>query len=155
MIGSSSLLSSSAIIHTALGVGLSALLGVASANAGCGFRPGTPNKVRIAGASATAMTVEWRNTTGKFASGPLKWWSEPVMYFDMYFRNGNKQQIGRDLTGQGSFLVQYGELTRYRFDKLAPNTRYCFALRARTEGGTQGCVSAVTSNWGCGATKRL
>jgi hypothetical protein len=75
-------------------------------------------------------------------------------YFDMYFRDGATKPIGRDLTGaRVGMSANYGEVTDYVFDKLSPNTKYCFALRARTEAGTQGCVSAETSNWACTATK--
>jgi hypothetical protein len=45
--------------------------------------------------------------------------------------------------------VSFGATSSQIFDGLAPNARYCFTLRARTEGGTQGCISVVTSNWAC------
>jgi hypothetical protein len=45
--------------------------------------------------------------------------------------------------------VSFGATSSQIFDGLAPNARYCFTLRARTERGTQGCISVVTSNWAC------
>jgi hypothetical protein len=76
------------------------------------------------------------------------------MYFDMYLRDANKNNIGLDLTGTGPYQVAYGHRSSKTFDKLTSNVVYCFALRARTEGGTQGCISAITSNWACARTLR-
>jgi hypothetical protein len=36
-----------------------------------------------------------------------------------------------------------------RIDGLISSTNYCFANRARTDGGTKGCVSEKTSDWAC------
>ena len=142
--------------------------GPMGAQASCGTRPGTPRDVKAFAESATAMRVEWTNTTGKYAakvglpvSTESKLFKETGIpladasnYFDMYFRDGATKPIGRDLTGvRIGHSGEYGEVTDYVFGNLSPNTRYCFALRARTEAGTQGCVSAQTSNWACATTK--
>src|SRR5262249_41049794 len=87
----------------------------------------------------------WRNTTGRTLM-------EPRMYFDMYMRDGANRPIGKDLTGTGPFDVSYGSISSKTFDGLAPNSRYCFSLRARTGHGTQGCISAITSNVACATT---
>ena len=149
-------------------LGLWAAAGVSSAAASCGSRPGTPRDVKAFAESATAMRVEWTNTTGKYAaklglpvSTESKLFKETGIpladasnYFDMYFRDAETKPIGRDLTGvRIGHSGESGEVINYVFGNLSPNTRYCFALRARTEAGTQGCVSAQTSNWACATTK--
>ena len=124
------------------------------AHAGCGDRPGTPNNVIMTATSPNSVEVAWRNTTqkGLNPSGSASADATHKMWFDMYFRNGSTGSIGRDLTGTGPYDVNYGMITRRTFDGLTPNTRYCFALRARDGAGTSGCVSAVTSNWACATT---
>ena len=140
-------------------------IGATAAYASCGSRPGTPDRVEAHATSATSIGVSWRNTTGKHALLGLEWefkpgleipipHSEHIMYFDMYFRDATKRPINRDLTGRGSFRVSYGSRTAYQFGTLNPNTKYCFALRARTEAGTNGCISARNSNWACATTLR-
>jgi len=130
------------------------LAAVGSAHAGCGDRPGTPNNVTMVATSPHSVEVSWRNTTFKGMNRSGSTSSDPTgnMYFDMYFRNGQKQNIGKDLTGTGPYQVNYGMVSSHVFDNLSPNSAYCFALRARTRGGTQGCISAVTSNWACATT---
>ncbi|MFZ0205777.1 MAG: hypothetical protein WAL59_06615 [Roseiarcus sp.] len=39
-----------------------------------------------------------------------------------------------------------------RIDGLISSTNYCFAIRARTDGGTKGYVSEKTSDWACVST---
>lgn len=136
--------------------GLCAAASATTAQASCGNRPGTPRNVQAFAESATKIKVQWTNTTGRFgAATGIEWGEFPTIYFDMYLRDGAKKPIGRDLTGvdikQNAF--SYNSVTWYYFDKLSPNTNYCFALRTRTEAGTQGCVSAQTSNWACTTTK--
>jgi len=74
------------------------------------------------------------------------------MWFDMYLRDGANRPIGRDLTGTGPFSVSYGSISSKVFTGLAANTKYCFSLRTRTLGGTQGCISALASNIACTTT---
>ena len=115
------------------------------AAASCNSRPGTPTNVTAEALSSTSIKFNWRNTTGRTLM-------EPRMYFDMYMRDGANRPIGKDLTGTGPFDVSYGSISSKTFDDLAPNSRYCFSLRARTGRGTQGCISAITSNVACATT---
>lgn len=121
---------------------LATIAATTAASASCGKRPGTPNEVTGRAISADAIEFSWRNTTGKSIE-------QPRMFFDMYLRGGNNNQIGRDLTGTGPFDVSYGSRSAKTFTGLSPNSRYCFSLRARSAGGTQGCISAITSNVAC------
>lgn len=129
-------------------------LAAGAAHASCDDRPGTPNNITMTGISPTSVEVSWRNTTFKGMNPSGSTSSDPThkMWFDMYFRNGTNGNIGRDLTGTGPYDVNYGMVSKKTFDGLAPSTRYCFSLRARTEGGTQGCISAVTSGVACAST---
>ena len=130
-------------------------LAAGSAYAGCGERPGTPDNVTMTAKSATSVEVAWRNTTGRGMNPPGSASTDPthIMYFDMFFRNGSTGDIGKDLPpGTGPYNVNYGSTSWRTFDNLAPSTKYCFALRARTDSGKKGCVSEITSNWGCATT---
>src|SRR5215510_2168059 len=153
-----------ALVWSCLWVAVWTSVGATAATASCGDRPGTPDSVKAQAASASRIMVSWRNTTGKHAPLGLRLESAPIIgvvpasehiiYFDMYFRDGAMRPIGRDLTGTGVGRVSYHSVSSKSFDGLAPNTRYCFALRARTHAGTQGCISAQTSNWACATTLR-
>lgn len=145
-------------LRLALVLPLLAAVPLGNAAASCSNRPGTPNEVRFENASDTSITFSWRNTTGKgmnkSGSGPNYSDTPHSMFFDMYLRDANNKHLNpnKDLTGTGGYKVVYGSRSSKEFTGLAPNTRYCFSLRARTEGGTQGCISAITSNVACGTT---
>lgn len=129
---------------------------VIDAVASCGDRPGTPNQLVAQALSASTIELSWRNTTnrGMNRSGSIGWGDQPhTMNFDIYIRDLAGHSIGRDITGgaRQAGLV-YGVRTAYRFGGLAPNSRYCFAMRARTGGGTQGCISKDASEWACVST---
>jgi hypothetical protein len=98
-----------------------------SAEASCDVRPPTPQAVSALVKSDTAIEFKWETPTYAF--------------FDIFVRDGADRNVGMDITGgaQGQKAMTFRGLT--------PNTEYRFALRARTEGGTEGCVSAQTSNW--------
>jgi len=115
------------------------------ADAACHSRPGTPTNVATQTIASNSITFRWRNTTGRTLL-------EPRMFFDMYMRDGAGNSIGMDLTGTGPFDVRYGSTSTKTFNNLRPNTKYCFSLRARTAGGTQGCISALASNVACATT---
>jgi hypothetical protein len=115
------------------------------AEASCDNRPGTPTNVSAPTVGPNSITFSWRNTTGRTLQ-------EPRMFFDMYMRDGAGNSTGMDLTGTGPYNVRYGSTSTKTFNNLRPNTKYCFSLRARTAGGTQGCISAVTSNVACATT---
>lgn len=117
--------------------------------AGCGSRPGTPNDLRIepdSGAPTTSLLLSWQNTTGRAIE-------ERTMFFDISVRDAHGQQVGRDLTGVGPFTdLTYGSRSSYAFDGLRPGQTLCISMRARTQGGTKGCVSGRFSNQVCGTT---
>ena len=78
------------------------------------------------------------------------------MYFDIYVRDAKQGQLGKDQTGTGPFKgLVYGSRSSKVFDGLLANKGYCFALRARTGAGTQGCISEQTSAWACATTPPL
>ncbi|MBB3172627.1 hypothetical protein FHR90_000441 [Endobacter medicaginis] len=121
------------------------LSGAPQAWASCHNRPGTPDHLTIDTVSPNAIGWSWRNATGKKIE-------EPLMWFDIYIRDGNNRPIGRDMTGTGPFHVSYNLRTSLNEPGFAPATRYCFSMRARTQGGTQGCVSGNVSNIACATT---
>ena len=127
-----------------------------NAVASCSSRPGTPNQLVAQALSSSTIELSWRNTTNKGMnrSGSIGWGDQKhTMNFDIYVRDQAGHSIGRDITGgaRQSGLV-YGVRSAYRFDRLAPNSHYCFAMRARTAGGTQGCISQAQSEWACVST---
>jgi hypothetical protein len=130
--------------------------GTSAATASCHDRPGTPNEVRAEAKSSTSIEFSWRNTTNKGMnkSGSIGHGDTPhQMYFDIYVRDGQQRDIKRDLTGTGPFKgLVYGIRSSQVFDQLISNTKYCFSIRARTEGGTQGCISELQSAWACTTT---
>jgi hypothetical protein len=77
------------------------------------------------------------------------------IYLDIYVREGapNGRAVGLDRTGFGPFVTcehgDYKEKSNITVANLVPGRTYCFAMRARTEAGTQGCVSERASNWSC------
>jgi Fibronectin type III domain len=118
---------------------LSTVLSTGSATASCSDRPGTPNEVRSEPISATAIRLHWKNTTNK-AGGSHDMW------FDISVKDGRNQGVGKDITGGAEQRgVRYGQFSSHDFTGLQPDTEYRFQIRARTEGGTQGCVSAQQS----------
>ena len=135
----------------------SAVFAASAAHAGCGSRPGTPNEVRaepLASAPNTTIRFSWRNTTGKGLnkSGSTSQGDTPHnMWFDISVRGGTANQFG-NMTGIGPFKVTYGSRSHQDFPRLATPQSLCFKIRARTAGGTKGCVSAKFSNEVCATT---
>jgi hypothetical protein len=119
-------------------------------------RPGTPDATSAVAKSPTSIEFSWRNLTNKGMnkSGTVGVNDQPhEMYFDIYVRDAKQGQLGKDETGTGPFKgLVYGSRSSKVFDGLLANKAYCFALRARTGGGTQGCISELTSAWACATT---
>jgi len=131
------------------------LIMTATAHASCGSRPGTPNNVYAVPTSARSIALHWRNTTNKEMnkSGSTSKGDQPHgMYFDISVRDGNGNQVGRDITGGAFRNVTYGSLSSHVFENVAPSSTLCFQIRARTHAGTQGCVSQVFSARACATT---
>ena len=148
------------------------VLAATTANAACSDRPGTPDRLHTytySGAT-NAIQLGWRNNASEGYAPRLPTdmfpvpyvWSELKsngrIYFDIFVREGSPggRPVGQDRIGYGPF-ESFGphHWLGTRFTGLAPGTTYCFAMRARTEAGTQGCVSQHQSEWVCGATEAL
>jgi hypothetical protein len=113
---------------------------IVSSHAGCSNRPGTPNEERAVAISDTQINYSWRVTTNG------------TIFYDMYVTGPNNTDVGKNRTGYGAYNKKFGERADTNFTGLKPNTRYCFSIRSRTEGGTQGCVSQSQSSWQCATT---
>lgn len=125
-------------------------LDVPAAFAGCSDRPGTPNEIRAVALSPTEIEFSWKNTTARASRGTG---STHSMYFDISVRDGRGEQINRDRTGWGPLHgLQYGMRSSTTFTGLSPGATLCAKIRARTAGGTQGCVSAIWSATECATT---
>ncbi len=126
-------------------------------------RPGTPDATTAVARSPTSIEFGWRNLTNKGMNKSMsQGGTEAVndqpheMYFDIYVRDAKQGQLGKDQTGTGPFKgLVYGSRSSKVFDGLLANKGYCFALRARTGAGTQGCISEQTSAWACATTPPL
>lgn len=129
---------------------LTALLVTPPAHASCDERPGTPNELVAEPLSPTAIRLSWKNTTGRAAGAGAV---GHTMYFDIYVRDLDGQDLGRDVTGVGPYRnLAYGSRSYHEFGDLAMGTDYCFFMRARSAAGTQGCVSQEASAAVCTAT---
>ena len=131
---------------------------ISAAQASCGDRPGTPNELKaepLAGAPTPTIRFSWRNTTGRGMnkSGSTSSGDTPHrMYFDITVRDEKGNDAGKGLTGTGPFSVTYGSRSYKDFDRLGVPQRLCFWIRARTEGGTQGCISKIAAGPVCATT---
>jgi hypothetical protein len=115
------------------------LLPHAAAFAGCGDRPGTPADVRAEALSQSSIKFSWRDTTrpGEIPLGP---------FYDIEVTDSGGKSLKQSTTGQGYLFG--GKV----YKKLDFNKEYCFRIRARTEAGTQGCVSERWSARVCATT---
>jgi hypothetical protein len=107
---------------------LMAVAVAAPAAAGCDDdeRPGTPHSLRANPIGSTGITLQWSSNVG---------------HYDIYIRDSAGQPVPEapDITG-GATNENYHD-----FFNLKPNRQYFFSMRARTKGGTQGCISKNTS----------
>jgi hypothetical protein len=109
------------------------------AHASCGDRPGTPNNVSATPLSSSSIKFSWHDTTrpGEIPLGP---------FYDISVTDNFGHPTGLDSTGEGYLFG--GKV----YKNLAFNRTYCFKVRARTEAGTQGCVSQIWSATVCATT---
>ncbi len=120
-----------------------AVLAAGPAIASCSDRPGTPDNVSAQVTSATSIRFKFRITTRD---------NEVNKYYDYFVveKPGNKQvrnQAG--VPAHGPYFLGYHAYTYFDVSDLKPGSEYCFQVRARTERGTQGCVSAKWSGAAC------
>ncbi len=121
-----------------------ALLMMFSANealASCSDRPGTPNNLKAITKSPTSLEISWENRA-----------SERPIFWDVEVLNGNLQPIGGKPAGSNYGGVGRGNRAAATFD-VPRHATQCFRVKARTQAGTQGCVSAAWSGPICGNTK--
>jgi len=107
---------------------LTALAAAVPAAAGCDDddRPGAPHSLRATPLGSTGIMLQWSSNAG---------------HYDIYIRDAKGRAVPEapDITGGATnrnYLEFYG---------LKPDKEYFFSIRARTEGGTQGCVSKNAS----------
>ena len=146
---------SKALSVAVTGAALSFAIAAPAAQAACGSRPGTPNEVKAELIGQDKIRFSWRNTTGRGMNRPGSTSSGDSphrMYFDISVRDGRGNMVGKDMTGTGPFSVTYGSRSQQEFAGLVVPATYCFRIRARTEGGTQGCVSQIFSAQVCATT---
>jgi hypothetical protein len=127
--------------------GLCAIAAAPAAEAACSDRPGTPIRLTTRVNSDSSITLGWTNTRRlTFNLGQRTCW-------DIEVRDGRGAAVGKDITGGSCVHVTDRALAGHRFDGLDENKRYCFRVRARTEPGTQGCVSQIWAGPVCATTQ--
>jgi hypothetical protein len=141
----------SAIFAAALaGIPLAAPRAVA-----CTDRPGTPVHISAEALSSTAIRFKFRITTRD---------SELNRFYDLQVDEVTPPEPGqqlptrvkvRDLPGiraNGPEHLGFGGIDHFDIAGLKPGKEHCVRVRARTEAGTQGCVSALWSGQACTKT---
>jgi hypothetical protein len=68
-----------------------------------------------------------------------------LTYYDIYVRGKNNAILGADITGGAGQQSTAGQIGQFTFHNLPTSSEYTFSMRARTKPGTDGCVSATTS----------
>jgi hypothetical protein len=125
-------------------VALAALAGAAAAHAACFTRPGTPNRVTaepVHGKERSTLRFGWFDTTR----------ADERVWHDIEVTDGSGRLV-QSLAGVGYGAMSGKSQTTRDFGGLAPNTTRCFRVKARTEAGTQGCVSKLWSGRVCATT---
>lgn len=126
------------------------IMTAAPAFAGCGDRPGTPVNM-TATQSDNQILLDFTNTA-----------TEAPIYWDIEVTDGAGHGLAGGAAGVRGTRTKaeggaYSELGRFQLAPIQggnykPNTTYCFRVRARTAGGTQGCVSKIWNNPVCVTT---
>jgi hypothetical protein len=102
----------------------------------CDNRPGTPNQTSGEETSATSIRFKFRITTRD---------NEINKFYDYYVtqKPGNKQVVSQTgVRSHGPYYLGFGSIDYVNVNDLKPGGEYCFYIRARSERGTKGCVSA-------------
>lgn len=104
------------------------------AAASCGDRPGTPVDV-VTGAGTNTINWSWRNTA-----------PEAGIYWDFEVTDQNGTPMPGGGAGVRADSDSYGIYAN-------PGDTRCLRIKARTEAGTQGCVSQLWSGRVCATIK--
>jgi hypothetical protein len=121
----------------------------------CTDRPGTPVHIGAEPLSPTAIRFKFRITTRN---------TELNRFYDLQVEEVTPPEPGqqlptrvkvRDLPGiraNGPAHLGFGGIDHFDIPGLKPGKEHCVRVRARTEAGTQGCVSALWSGQACTKT---
>lgn len=130
-------------------VAVLASLGPTTAYASCGDRPGTPTNIRAIGIVGSTgnnnpgILVTWINTASESGAD----------FVDIEVQTQDGGATGFNRTGwrmEGGGFHKEGSAT---FQPMEVGKTFCFRVRARTEAGTQGCVSQLWTSRVCAAAK--
>jgi hypothetical protein len=99
-----------------------------SALAGCDDddRPATPISVKATPLSSTGIMLQWSSRVG---------------HYDIYIRD----KVGRAVPEAPDIVGGATNENYHEFYGLQPDKEYVFSIRARTEGGREGCISKNAS----------
>lgn len=124
--------------------GLSLLAAAGAAHAACFTRPGTPNRTQaelVRGKERDTIRFSWFDTTR----------ADERVWHDIEVTDGTGRVV-RSLTGVGNGAMSGKSQGSREFGDLAPRTTRCFRIKARSEQGTNGCVSRNWSARVCATT---
>jgi hypothetical protein len=129
---------------------LAAMWSAGSLGASCGDRPGTPDLVRAEARDGTdaqgkrirEIVLRWRNTA---RDGETVRWDVEMT-----------DAVGRAIPQPPGSLRPSSTYHEPMFNAylVGPNTKRCFRIKARTGGGTSGCVSQAWSAQTCATSSR-
>lgn len=138
-------------LKSLLGIAGTVLLLPTAAFASCNNRPGTPTDVTATALSMSEIRLNFRDTRGAGETAGSIFGGPPsIAYFDVEVtdQNGNLQPQ----TSAGRVQGYVHRMNYEIYKNLAQDKTYCFRLKARTEPGTQGCVSLRWSGRACATT---
>ena len=93
----------------------------------------------------TAPVHTWISNAGYFCSGPNDQQYDPVA-------NAVVWVTCSPITIMRDVYAGYGQFAAFMLPPMALNKKFCFRVRARSEGGKKGCVSKAWSPLACGST---
>ncbi|MCW5772428.1 MAG: hypothetical protein KIT16_12380 [Rhodospirillaceae bacterium] len=123
---------------------LSMLAAAGAAQAACFTRPGTPNRTRaelVRGKERDTIRFIWFDTTR----------ADERVWHDIEVTDGSGRLV-LSLTGVGNGAMSGKSQSSRDFGGLTARTKRCFRIKARSEQGRNGCVSARWSARVCATT---